>query len=165
MPELFTGQPSWLIIICLLLAGGYALGLYFRDIKNEFPVYLKLILGIVRFVSVFLISFMLLSPFIRSISKEKEKPLIILAVDDSQSVLLNSDSANYRDAFLRTLTAYLRRLSEIGDVRQYLFGDKLIQLKQGEIFTVRLTLTNRRQIYQDSLLNWAICMSTGMSGR
>jgi len=33
----------------LLPAGvRYSIGLYFRDIKNEFPVYLKLILGIVR---------------------------------------------------------------------------------------------------------------------
>jgi len=134
MPDLFTGQPAWLIIICLLLAGGYAIGLYFRDSKNEFPVYLKLILGIVRFVSVFLISFMLLSPFIRTISKEKEKPLIILAVDDSQSILLNADSANYKDALLRDVDRLSARLSEIGDIRQYLFGDKLIQLKQGEDF-------------------------------
>jgi hypothetical protein len=135
MPNLFTGQPAWLIIICLLTAGGYAIGLYFRDIKNEFPVYLKLILGIVRFISIFLISFMLLSPFIRSISKEKEKPLIILAVDDSQSILLNADSANYKDAFLRDADHLSARLSEIGDVRQYLFGDKLIQLKQGDDFS------------------------------
>ncbi|MCK9399260.1 MAG: hypothetical protein M0Q51_04625 [Bacteroidales bacterium] len=135
MPNLFTGQPAWLIIICLLLAGGYAIGLYFRDIKNEFPDYLKLILGAVRFVSVFLISFMLLSPFIRSISKEKEKPLIILAVDDSESVLLNADSAYYKDALLRDVDRLSARLSQIGDVRQYLFGDKLIQLKQGEDFS------------------------------
>ena len=134
MPELFTGQPAWLIIICLLLAGGYAIGLYFREIKNEFPVYLKFILGIVRFVSIFLISFMLLSPFIRSILREKEKPLIIFALDDSQSILLNRDSANYKDAFLRDADRLSSGLSEIGDVRQYIFGDKLIQLKQGDNF-------------------------------
>jgi len=136
MPDLFTGQPAWLIIICLLSAGGYAIGLYFREIKNEFPVYLKFILGIVRFVSIFLISFMLLSPFIRSISKENEKPLIIFAVDDSQSVLLNSDSTNYKEAFLRDADHLSAKLSEIGDIRQYLFGDKLVQLKQGDNFYV-----------------------------
>jgi hypothetical protein len=135
MPELFTGQPAWLIIICLLVACGYALSLYFRDKKNEFPVYLKLILGIVRFISVFLVSFMLLSPFIRSISKEKEKPLIILAVDDSQSVVLNADSMSYRGELLRDLDRLSARLSEIGDVRKYIFGDQLIQLKQGDGFS------------------------------
>ncbi|MCU0371059.1 MAG: hypothetical protein MUC31_06565 [Bacteroidales bacterium] len=72
MPDLFTGQPAWLIIMCLLLAGGYAVSLYFRDVKNEFPAYLKVLLGGVRFLAVFMISFMLLSPFIRSVSKEKE---------------------------------------------------------------------------------------------
>lgn len=134
MPDLFTSQPSWLIIICLLLAGGYAIGLYFREIKNEFPVYLKLILGIARFIAIFLISFMLLSPFIRSILKDKEKPLIIFAVDDSQSILLNRDSANYRDAFLRDADRLSAKLSDVGDVRRYLFGDKLIQLKKNDDF-------------------------------
>lgn len=134
MPELFTGQPSWLVIICLLLAAAYAAGLYYRDTKNEFPVYLKLILGIARFISVFLISFMLLSPFIRSILKEKEKPLIIFAIDDTQSILLNRDSSNYRESLLKDADRLTAKLSEIGDVRQYLFGDKLIQLKQGDDF-------------------------------
>jgi hypothetical protein len=132
MPDIFTGQPAWLIIICLFLAGGYAIGLYFSDTKNEFSVYLKLILGIVRFVSIFLISFMLLSPFIRSISKEKEKPLIIIALDDSQSIVLNRDSSEYRGAFLHDADRLSSRLSEIGEVRQYIFGDKLVQLKQGD---------------------------------
>jgi hypothetical protein len=134
MPELFTGQPSWLSIICLLLAGGYAVGLYFRDIKNEFPLYLKIILGIARFISIFLISFMLLSPFIRSILKEKEKPLILFAVDNSQSILLNRDSADYRDAFLKNADRLAAKLSETGDVRRYIFGNNLIQLKQGDDF-------------------------------
>ena len=143
MPELFTGQPSWLVIICLLLAGGYAIGLYFREIKNEFPLYLKLILGFARFISIFLISFMLLSPFIRSIKKEKEKPLIIFAIDDSQSILLNRDSSVYKDAFLKNADRISAKLSSIGDVRNYLFGDKLIQLKQGDDFSGAVNYSQR----------------------
>ncbi len=135
MPNLFTGQPSWLIILCLLLAGGYAIGLYFRDEKNEFPRYLKILLGTARFISVFLISFMLLSPFVKSISREKEKPLIIVAVDNSQSVLLNADSTAYKNTFLREVDRLSSRLSGIGEVRKYIFGGKLSQVGQGEDFS------------------------------
>jgi hypothetical protein len=139
IPELFTGQPSWLIIFCLLLAGGYAIGLYFRDAKNEFPLFLKAVLGAARFIAVFLISFMLLSPFIRSLSKEKEKPLIIIAVDNSQSVMLNADSMNYKNAFLIEADRLSERLAAIGEVRQYVFGDKLSQLAQGDDFSGSVT--------------------------
>jgi hypothetical protein len=133
--NLFTGQPAWLIIFCLMLAGGYAIGLYFRDVKNEFPLYLKVLLGSARFVAIFLISFLLLSPFIRSISKEKEKPVIIIAVDNSQSVLFNADSTSYKSDFLQEVDRLSDKLSGIGEVRQYIFGDKLRQLKLGEHFS------------------------------
>lgn len=134
IPNLFTGQPSWLIILCLLLAGVYAIALYFREKKNEFPLYLKIVLGIARFFAVFLISFMLLSPFFRSISKEKEKPVIIFAIDNSQSLLLNSDSVNYKSIFPAAADRMVDQLSTIADVRRYVFGNKLVQLEQGHGF-------------------------------
>ncbi|NTV83451.1 MAG: hypothetical protein HGA23_04000 [Bacteroidales bacterium] len=143
IPNLFTGQPSWLIIFCLLLAGVYAIALYFREIKNEFPLYLKVLLGTARFIAIFLISFMLLSPFIRSISKEKEKPLIIFALDNSQSVLLNADSNQYRGAFLREADRISDRLSAIAEVRQYIYGNSLGQIKQGEDFSGNVTYNDK----------------------
>lgn len=112
----------------------YAIALYFREKKNEFPLYLKIVLGIARFFAVFLISFMLLSPFFRSISKEKEKPVIIFAIDNSQSLLLNSDSVNYKSIFPAAADRMVDQLSTIADVRRYVFGNKLVQLEQGHGF-------------------------------
>jgi hypothetical protein len=134
IPNLFTGQPSWLILFCLLLAGIYSIALYFREKKNEFPVFLKIILGIARYIAVFFISFLLLSPFFRSITKEKEKPLILLAVDNSQSVLLNADSNTYKKDFLAQVDRMAEKLSSIGEVRKYVFGNKVDQLGQDESF-------------------------------
>ena len=122
-PQIFTGQPAWLILLCLSLAGLYSTALYYREKKSEFPLYLKIILGSLRFISVFLISFMLLSPFTRSIIRDREKPAIILAVDDSESVLLNKDSSYYRQEFAGEINELAGRLSDIGDVRIYHFSD------------------------------------------
>jgi hypothetical protein len=124
IPNLFTGQPSWLVILCLLLAGGYASALYFREKKNEFPVYLKIILAIARFISVFFIAFLLLSPFTRSIIREKEKPLILFAIDNSESVKMNADSLKYRGEFTEQADLIASKLSGIGEVRKYIFGEK-----------------------------------------
>ena len=128
IPDLYTGQPLWLIIFCLVLAAGYAFALYFRDTRNEFHPVLKGLLGVIRFLAVFIISFMLLAPFIRSIFRDREKPVIILAVDNSQSIVLNSDSSFYRDKFLEDLNRVAKQLGQIAEVRPYLFGEHLTAL-------------------------------------
>jgi hypothetical protein len=143
IPNLFTGQPAWLIVFCVLLAGGYAAGLYFRERKNEFAFSLKILLGFARFIAIFLISFMLLSPFIRSVSREKEKPVIILALDNSRSVMLNADSNAYRSTFLKEADQLAENLTERGEVRRYIFGDKPHQLLVGEKFSDKVNYDDK----------------------
>lgn len=125
MPDLNTSQPPWLIICCLFLAGGYAAALYFRDSRNEFHPVLKVLLGTMRWMAVFIISFMLLAPFVRSVTRDKEKPVILLAIDDSQSISLGGDSSYYRAEFLREIDRISKRLSQRAEVRSYLFGEGL----------------------------------------
>jgi len=134
MPEIFTGKPSWLIILCLALAAMYVAALYFRERKNEFHPALKVLMGFLRFIAVFLIAFMLLSPFIRSISKEKEKPLILVALDDSQSITLNSDSSWYQNEFLQQADKMCDELARTGDVRRFTFGDRIKAIDNEEGF-------------------------------
>lgn len=143
MPELFTGQPSWLIVLCLLLAAAYAFSLYFRDLKNEFPSLLKVVLAVIRFAAVFFIAFLLLAPFVRSIIKEKEKPVIIIAADNSQSILMNKDSASYRDNLARELDRLAGRLSERGEVRRYIFGQRVEQPMEEKKFEGSLNFNDK----------------------
>ena len=128
---------------CLLLAGGYAIALYFREKKNEFPQYLKILLGISRFIVVFLIAFLLLSPYFRSILKEKEKPLIIIAADNSQSLLLNRDSSSFKKSFPDEMDRLAEKLSSIGEVRKYTFGNDIRQVGQDENFAGTLLFNEK----------------------
>ncbi len=126
IPGVFTGQPSWLIILCVALAAGFALALYFREQAGEFPRYLKIILGMIRFAAVFLIAFLLLSPFTRNLIREKEKPVVIVAVDNSESILINQDSAYYKEDFGAELDRMISQLEEVAEVNVYHFGESLI---------------------------------------
>lgn len=130
IPNLYTGQPGWLILFCLLIAAAYAILLYFRERKNEFPLILRVLLGTLRFLAVLFISFMLLSPFFRSITKVKEKPVIILALDNSGSIGLAPDSADYRGPLLDRLDDLAGSLSKIAEPRRYLFGEDLRQVPE-----------------------------------
>ncbi len=122
IPGIFTGEPLWLVVPCLFLAGFYAFALYFRDRRNEFPLLLVAALALMRFIAVFLISFLLLAPFTRSITREKEKPVVLVVLDNSASIVLGKDSSYYRDQFTRDLDELNSGISGIAEVRTYFFG-------------------------------------------
>jgi len=76
-----------------------------------------------RFLVVFLISFLLLSPLIRQNLTTIEKPVIIIGQDNSQSLVLGSDSSFIRREYPGMLNELVRTLEGRYDVRTYSFGD------------------------------------------
>ncbi len=78
-----------------------------------------------RFFTVSFLAFLLLSPLIKSFQREVQKPIIVLAQDNSQSILLNKDSAFYKTAYLKNLEALRTSLNEKFDLKFYSFGKTL----------------------------------------
>lgn len=78
-----------------------------------------------RFIVVFVISFLLLSPFIRSVSHVIEKPLIVIAQDNSESVLFSKDSAFIKTKYQENLKQLITDFSNDYEVITYSFGDKV----------------------------------------
>ncbi|OWP61779.1 hypothetical protein CDA63_17670 [Hymenobacter amundsenii] len=90
--------------MCLLVGAGYAALLY--SAKAPWSRAINYALAAVRFAVVSFLCFLLLSPFLKSITTSTEKPTVVLAVDDSQSVGLFTPPAVLREA-----TAGLTRLA------------------------------------------------------
>ncbi|MFZ9848444.1 MAG: hypothetical protein ACO3EE_09880, partial [Flavobacteriales bacterium] len=85
--ELITQYSAWYIVLCLLLGVVYASFFYWRNSKlTELSSSLKIVLFCFRTLVVSIISFLLLSPFVKSVSSTVEKPILVLAVDNSASV-------------------------------------------------------------------------------
>lgn len=78
-----------------------------------------------RFLSVSLISFLLLSPLIKKQTEVIQKPLIILAQDNSLSILLSRDSGFYRKEYPRALQELSSDLRKKFEVAELSFGDKI----------------------------------------
>jgi hypothetical protein len=131
---IFTGEPAWFLIFCLILSGGYAAGLYFRERNTEIPSAVRAALAAIRFLAVFLISFLLLSPFVRTITRSREKPLVIIAQDNSGSIALNPDSAYYQGDYLEELDALAGELSSDCEVKLLTFGETAASLQPGQSF-------------------------------
>ncbi|MCB0755916.1 MAG: hypothetical protein KDB98_10000, partial [Flavobacteriales bacterium] len=117
--------PTWFFLLAIMAGAGYAFGLYYREKRtSEFPLWLTRSLAAIRGVVVFLIVVLLIGPLIKSTSSRTEKPIIILAQDNSSSIPLNSDSAFYRNDYQTLLAEFRAGLSGDFEVTSYVFGNE-----------------------------------------
>ena len=107
--------------------------LYFREQKNEFPAWLKRLLGITRFLIISLLSFLLLSPLLKLSSRTTEPPVIVFAQDNSLSMVLNKDSAYYRKVYSDELNEMLDMLGADYNVELITYGEE-VRMQEGTAF-------------------------------
>ncbi|KAB2915406.1 MAG: hypothetical protein F9K23_11200 [Bacteroidetes bacterium] len=148
--QIQTTYPLWWIIPCLLGAAGAAWLLYTRnpfgddEVKRRSPLYISLIA--IRFLSVFLLCFLLLAPFIKSSTKKIQKPVIVLAQDNSQSITANKDSAFYKNEYPKKLQALAEELRKDFDVKLFGLEDKV---SEGTSFNYSGKQTNLSSLFTE----------------
>lgn len=120
---IITETSLW--FLCPLAGAIYAGVLYFRDKRmHEAPLWTRRLMAGLRFVSITFLSFLLLSPLLKLTSREVVKPVVIIAQDNSESLVLNKDSAFYHGEYPKQLQGLIDKLSEKYEVRTYSFGEK-----------------------------------------
>jgi hypothetical protein len=126
MFQLVTESPAWLSIFCIL-AGALLTFLLYRKDRSTAGIqsWLRLVLMSLRFVVITLLSFLLLSPLIKTLTRQTEKPIIIVAQDNSQSIVTNKDSTFYRLSYATDVQAMVEELGKNYDVKTLSFGDKV----------------------------------------
>ena len=120
--ELVLNTPSWFLIICLLAGFAYSFYFYFFRPRDSFNLTLRILLSAFRFICVSLICFLLVSPLLKSSNRNIEKPIIVLAHDNSESILLNEDSGYYRSQYPENYKEFVAKLSKDFEVQTYTFG-------------------------------------------
>lgn len=124
--EIITEYSLWLILLCILLGAAYGLLLYFRNKRNkDISRTFSLLLFTLRFFLVSFLAFFLLSPLLKNISTEQEKPLIIIAQDNSASLANSKDSAFIKNDYRESLKKLKAALQENYDVRFFLFDNEV----------------------------------------
>lgn len=125
MKSIITELPLAFSLLCLLLGALYAGVLYFREYKHEFPAKHRAWLAAVRFVLVSVISFFLLSPLVRSLLREVEEPIVIIAQDNSSSLENSQGIQQDNQAYLAELAGFAAGLDDNFNVHQYTFGSQV----------------------------------------
>ena len=123
--SLITSYSSWFLLLCVMAGSAYASLLYFREKDNNFNALTTRILAILRGVSVTLISFLLLSPLVKNTSRYTEKPIVLLALDNTSSIVLGKDSSYYKNEFVPEYRKLADDLSKYYNVQTFTFGDKI----------------------------------------
>ncbi|MGN6641010.1 MAG: hypothetical protein ACTHJ8_19015, partial [Mucilaginibacter sp.] len=108
---------GWWIPVCLLLGLLYAWLMYRQPSGLEKRI-TYLLFG-VRAICVFLIAFLLISPLIRSVSYNQQKPLVLIAQDNSQSIKLFGLTSN---TWVDDLAKLKQQLGDQYDVHEFNFS-------------------------------------------
>lgn len=124
--SIITGLPYWYVLLCVIAGILASMLLYFREKKNEFKPWLNRLLGVLRFFIVAMAAFLLLSPFIKITSRTAEKPIIVVAQDNSLSMVMGMDSGFYRNTYTARLNDMLASLKDDYDLRLFTFGEDVV---------------------------------------
>jgi hypothetical protein len=137
--KIVTEYPIWLIAFCLLAGFGYAFFLYRNDDRFEdVKLWVKRTMFLFRFVVVSILCFLLLSPLIKTIFNTVEKPIIVIAQDNTSSILMNKDSVFYKTEYLTKLEDLKQKLSSTYEVKMYGFDEQFDE-KTNIDFTGKIT--------------------------
>lgn len=124
--NIVSPYPIWYFIFCILLGALLAFLLYRNDKKLiEFSKLTKGILFSLRFLCISVLAAMLLSPLLKYFNKTVEKPIIIIAQDNSASMNMAADSAFVKTALQQQLADVKSKLEENYRVESYLFDEKI----------------------------------------
>ena len=122
MDNLSFQYPTWYLLGCAILGLIYALVVYFRSSTfKENAAWLNWLLGGMRFLTATALAALLLSPLIKSLLTDTKKPVVILAQDQSESVMGELDETSL-EAYKTAYATLKTDLSEKYDLKEYAFG-------------------------------------------
>jgi hypothetical protein len=151
--QIISNYPWYYTLLCLVAGFVFSGALYFRDKKNiDRSKTLLLSLAGLRFASVSLIALLLLDIFIKRLVNETEKPVIILAQDNSSSIVAGKDSTKLKTEYTKALAAFVNAVKEKYDVKSYQFDS---EMKPSENFDFKGKETDISNLFSNIENNYA----------
>jgi hypothetical protein len=123
--KIIINSPWYYVLLSLMISSGLSFWLYYKNKKNTEASRSVLIgMAALRFLSVFFILLFLLHIFFKRLQNETENPVVLLAIDNSTSIVSSADSTSIKTDFLNKLVDFKKNLSEKYAIKTILFGSK-----------------------------------------
>lgn len=129
-----------------MLGVGFAALLYFREKRFADRPGLRRVLAMLRAAAVTLIALFLLEPMMRYLEREIEPPIVVIAADNSQSMVLGRDSAEARSTVPTLIEDLRASLAGDYDVATYTFGQ---EIREGLDFTFDEPVTDLSALFTE----------------
>lgn len=130
---MFVEYSLWWLIPILFIAILGSWILYFFKKKSNFSKIQTIILSFLRFFSLFLALLLLLSPNIKNKKNIVEKPVVVVAQDNSSSILKSKYSTFYKNEYKKRLNKLIESLKDDYDVKLMSFGSEAMEINNEEI--------------------------------
>ncbi len=121
---LLSQYSLWFLPLIILLGVGYAFFLYYKNENIIFEKKPRIVMAALRGLAMSLIAFLILAPMLKLTLKHTDKPLIIFAIDNSESLRSNKDSAYYIKDYPQQVQQLIAALGDKYEVKTYLTGDE-----------------------------------------
>ena len=165
----FEYSPLYLLLILPIAAG--LTWLMYRGTRDMLPRWAQVLLAAFRWGTLVLIGLLLLEPLLTSLSRLSYPPIIAVLQDQSESLVIQRDSAYVQGPFREELSAFLDRFDEddyvvdlygfAGEVAPGLVPDSLRFDETGTNISGALREVQAR--YQNQNLGALVLISDGIS--
>lgn len=166
MYNLSAEYSLWFFPLCLVLAAGISWFLYFKNPLNIENKWIKWSLNGLRFLSVFTLLFLLLGILLKSSNKQIKKPIVIIAADNSESIITNKFGKEYQLNLQKKLEDLKSKLNEEYDIKMLNFGAKIqmdsaLNFKQKQT-NIEVLLNEIENNYSNQNLGAVVLASDGI---
>lgn len=141
-------QPLWLLLPLLLVSVAIAFLLYYKK-KSEYSLSLSILFFVLRFLSVFIIGLLLMNVFFFNQEKQIQKPILVVAVDESESMLQNADSSNLKAKIIQKTNQLKSELEEIYQIDFLGFHQNVLESPEFEFSGKRTDIGQAFQYIDD----------------
>lgn len=119
-----------MLLVAIVAGLALATVLYFRNRKQHYGKALNIVLFVLRSLIGFGVVMLLFNPYMRQHVSVLEQPTVILAHDNSASLVLSKDSTFFKEEYPSQLDAFREALNKDFQVDEYLFGEEVRDFDQ-----------------------------------
>lgn len=142
-----TPYATLFLLLGLPLCAALAWLLYGKNQLNLTSKKLLWVLMLIRFLALYGIYLLLINPLLNLTSKTIEKPVVVVALDNSKSIVLNKDSAFYYHTFNSSVQNLINNLSKHFQVQLWAFGSNIIS---NQMPAYNQSQTNMAQVFNEA---------------
>jgi len=123
--KIITDTPWYLFALCFIIGALLSLLLYYKDKKaGELSILIQRILFGTRAICITLICILLTNLYLKHINNRSENPIILVAIDNSTSIVSGKDSATLSKLLTENIKTLNDGLAKRFTIKQLLFGER-----------------------------------------